>query len=48
MLDPGDQGSEGPTLYNSIPWATDKKDELLCDSSDTMSDQERLDKETMC
>lgn len=32
----------GTSLYNCIHRATCKKDELLCDSSDTMSGQEAM------
>ena len=42
VLDSEDQEVEGNSLYNSIHWAPCKKDELLCDPSDTMSSQEAV------
>ena len=40
VLDSEDQEFGGNSLYNRIHWAPCIKDELLCDSSDTMSSQE--------
>ena len=42
VLHSEDQGGGATSLYSRIPWATGKKDELLCYSGDTMSGQESL------
>lgn len=46
-LNSEDQGGRGISFYNSIHWATGKKDQLLCDSSDTLRGQECLCEEAM-